>query len=233
MAGDFPRTSAQGDAALLLEVGDQIDPQLLARVMALANAIRATGLAGLQDVVPSYASVLACFAAAAQAEAARPYLERLLGEALPPARLGERHFRIPCCYEGDCAPDLPAVAPDGDAERAIALHSGQDFLVYCIGFLPGFTYLGELPAALAVPRLPVPRTRVPAGSVGIAGRQTGIYPAESPGGWQLIGRTPLRLFDPAQMPPAALRPGDTVRFHPITPEEYGNLAAQRPWPLPS
>jgi KipI family sensor histidine kinase inhibitor len=232
MAGAFPRIHALGEAALLLEVGDQIDPQLLRRVMALGDAVRVARPIGLQDVVPCYASVLVCFEAAAEAQAARAHLEQLLREPLPPAPLGERHFRIPCCYEGACAPDLPAVAA-GDVERAVALHTGQDFLVYGIGFLPGFTYLGELPEGLAAPRLGVPRTKVPAGSVGIAGRQTGIYPVESPGGWQLIGRTPLRLFAPDQVPPAALRLGDTVRFYPITETEYGRLAAQRPWPLPS
>jgi inhibitor of KinA len=148
----------------------------------------------------------------------------------PPGLVG-RHFRIPCCYQGEYAPDLAATFPAPAA--VVALHTGQDFLVYCIGFLPGFTYLGELPAELERPRLPVPRTSVPAGSVGIAGRQTGIYPVASPGGWRIIGRTPVRLFDPNRTPPAALRPGDRVRFYPIQAAEHRRLAEERPWPLPS
>lgn len=229
----FPRIAALGQAAWLLEVGEAIHPQLLARVRAIAETVQEAQLEGLQEVVPAYASVLACFDSRAAARAARPELERLMRTVEPARGPVERHFRIPCCYEGEFAPDLDAVAHHGDRERAIALHTAHDFLVYCLGFLPGFTYLGELPEALAVPRLPVPRTQVPAGSVGIAGRQTGIYPVASPGGWRLIGRTPVRLFDPARRPPAALAPGDIVRFYAITSGEYGRLAQDPPWPLPS
>lgn len=227
----FPRAVPFGDAAFLLELGDRIAPELLAEVTQLALALEAAGLEGLRELVPAYASLLATFASPAAARAAEPAVSRLLRAAGRAPRLVGRVFRIPCCYEGEYAPDLAATFPA--PARVVALHTGQDFLVYCIGFLPGFTYLGELPAELETPRLPVPRTSVPAGSVGIAGRQTGIYPEASPGGWRVIGRTPVRLFDPHRTPPAALRPGDRVRFYPIPEGEYRRLAGERPWPLPS
>jgi KipI family sensor histidine kinase inhibitor len=227
----FPRAVPFGDAALLLELGDRITPDLLAQVTQLAVALEAAGLKGLREVVPAYASLLATFETPAAARAAGQEVDRLLRAPQRAPGLAGWRFRIPCCYEGECAPDLAATFPA--PAPAVALHTGQDFLVYCIGFLPGFTYLGELPPELDTPRLPVPRTRVPAGSVGIAGRQTGIYPVESPGGWRIIGRTPVRLFDPNRTPPAALRPGDRVRFYPIPEAEYRRLAEERPWPLPS
>ena len=108
-------------------------------------------------------------------------------------------------------------------EEVIALHSGTDYLVYMMGFTPGFTYLGGMSEKIATPRLQTPRTAIPAGSVGIAERQTGVYPIESPGGWQLIGRTPVQLFDPSKQPPVIAEPGDYIRFVPVSPEEYGRI----------
>ncbi len=232
MAPGFPCLTRLTPDALLLEVGDGIDPELLAQVRGLAEAIASRALPGLIEVVPAYASLLVCFERPRDAERARPAIEPLLAQP-PRVRRAGRSFRVPCCYDGELAPDLDAVAPGGDRARAVALHTGQDFLVYCIGFLPGFAYLGELPAALTATRLPVPRTRVPAGSVAVAGRQTGIYPIASPGGWRVIGRTPVRLFDVRRSPPAALEPGDRVRFYAIARGEYDHLAEARPWLSPS
>jgi len=232
MAPGFPRLMPLSQDTLLLEVGDTIDPDLLAQVRGLAEAIESLALPGLVELIPAYASLLVCCERPQDARRARAAIEPLLREP-PRVRRAGRSFRVPCCYEGEFAPDLELVAPEGDPARAVALHTGQDFLVYCIGFLPGFAYLGELPAALAAPRLPVPRPRVPAGSVGVAGRQTGIYPVDSPGGWRVIGRTPVRLFDVRRNPPAALQPADRVRFYPIGREEYDQLAEARPWLSPS
>jgi inhibitor of KinA len=133
-----------------------------------------------------------------------------------------RLVEIPVCYGGELGPDLGTVAERAGlgADDAAALHAGADYLVYAIGFTPGFPYLGGLPAALHAPRRATPRPRVAAGSVGIGGAQTGVYPQASPGGWQIIGRTPLALFRPAERPAALLRPGDRVRFRAISRSEF-------------
>jgi inhibitor of KinA len=136
-----------------------------------------------------------------------------------------RTVDIPVCYEGEMAPDLGDVSAQTGrtVEEVIRLHSGTEYLVYFLGFSPGFPYLGDLPRELASPRLKTPRLRVPAGSVAIGGSQTGIYPVDSPGGWRLIGRTPLPLFSPEKDPPTLLRMGDRVRFVPITSEDFHAL----------
>ena len=138
-------------------------------------------------------------------------------------------IEIPVCYDGEFAPDLGNVARHSSLaeEQVIALHSGGDYFVYFLGFAPGFAYLGGLAGALHVPRLVTPRKQVSAGSVGIGGAQTGIYPNDSPGGWQLIGRTPLRMFDASSEPPSRLQPGDRVRFRRIDRGEFDRLAQQQ------
>ncbi len=148
--------------------------------------------------------------------------------ARPQPRLRE----IPVVYGGEMGPDLPVVAElTGLAEAAVVrLHSETIYTVYMVGFLPGFPYLGLLPAALETPRLREPRLVVPAGSVAIAGRQTGIYPMESPGGWRILGRTPFRLFDPSREPPAYVAPGDRVRFVPVSAADFARLAGEQIWP---
>jgi inhibitor of KinA len=130
---------------------------------------------------------------------------------------------VPTCYGGDLGPDLPFVAQHNGLlpEDVIGIHTGQTYRVYMLGFAPGFPYLGGMSERIAAPRRPSPRIAVPAGSVAIAGTQTGVYPMESPGGWQIIGRTALRLFHPERDPPALLRMGDQVRFRSISREEYG------------
>ena len=145
-------------------------------------------------------------------------LDDLSDSALP----APREVKIPVCYGGQYGPDLDDVATAHDltSDEVVRLHSGATYAVYMLGFAPGFAYLGGLPEAIATPRRPEPRTSVPAGSVGIGGSQTGVYPLVSPGGWQLIGRTPLQLFVARRDPPALLAAGDRVRFTPITPEEF-------------
>jgi KipI family sensor histidine kinase inhibitor len=140
-----------------------------------------------------------------------------------------RRVEIPTIYGGEYGPDLDFVAQYHHLTPAevIRIHSGVDYPVYMLGFIPGFAYLGGLDAAIATPRLDQPRTRIPAGSVGIAGAQTGVYPLDTPGGWRIIGRTPLRLFDPLADPPALLSPGDIVRFIPVSEEESNHVAGHR------
>ncbi|MBL8744821.1 MAG: 5-oxoprolinase subunit PxpB, partial [Phycisphaerae bacterium] len=139
-----------------------------------------------------------------------------------------RRIVIPVCYEADCAPDLMEVAAMHrvEASEVVRLHSSAVYTVQFIGFSPGFAYLAGLPRRLETPRLERPRTRVPAGSIGLAGMQTGVYPRSTPGGWRIIGRTPLRMFDAARAEASTLALGDCVRFQPITRAEFADLSSE-------
>lgn len=219
-----------GDSAVVATLGSGIDPGTLASVLACSEAIAAARGRGIVDVVAAYSTVTVFYdpaqfapsAGGAYAQVCR-FLESCGPRPGTRGRTPEaRRVEIPVCYGGELGPDLGAVAERaglGGADAA-ALHAGADYLVYAIGFTPGFPYLGGLPAPLHTPRRDTPRARVPAGSVGIGGAQTGVYPLASPGGWQIIGRTPLALFRPAENPAALLRPGDLVRFRSITQAQF-------------
>jgi len=204
-----------GDRALLVTLGRSIDPELLGQVLALDQALQDRRPIGLVSTVTAYGALLCHYDAAAtdpaRLEDAIRELEGKVEASIPSGVIVD----IPTRYDG---PDLPEVALRTNLTPAdvIERHAGREYLVYCVGFAPGFTYCGAIPDEIAVPRLASPRLRVPAGSIGIAGRQTGIYAVESPGGWNLIGRTALRLFDPAADPPARFRPGDRLRFLPAS-----------------
>jgi KipI family sensor histidine kinase inhibitor len=206
-----------GDAVLLLEFSPVVAPEVNARAVAAAAALRREGLAGLRDVVPTYRSVAVHFdPLRADVEALRAALER--ASTAPPVAVESRTIEVPTVYGGTAGPDLDALASRLGlrADDVVARHAGTTYRVYMLGFLPGFAYLGTVDERIAAPRHSTPRLKVPAGSVGIAGRQTGIYPRVSPGGWQIVGRTALALFDPARTPAALLRPGDHVRFVPVS-----------------
>jgi inhibitor of KinA len=219
-----------GDTAVVATLGSGIDEATLASVLALADAVAAAKGRGIVDVVPAYATVTAFYDPLQFGEAPGDayeqvcrFLESCAARANGGARsAAARLVEIPVCYGGEFGPDLELVAGRCTlgAEEAVALHSGADYLVHAIGFTPGFPFLGGLPAALRTPRRDTPRARVPAGSVGLGGSQTGVYPLESPGGWQLIGRTPVPLFRPEGKPAALLRPGDRVRFRVIPTREF-------------
>ncbi len=221
------RISPEGDAALLVSFGTQVRDDLMARARRAAEAIVAARLPEVTDVVGGYASVLVAYdplrADYAQMEAA---VAACL--ARPEARASRRPrlVTIPVCYGGDLGPDIQDVAHAAgmDVDEVVRRHAGVTYVVCMVGFLPGFPYLAGLDPRLATPRLPEPRTEVPAGAVGIGGAQTGVYPVASPGGWRLIGRTPARLFDPAAERPVAYRAGDRVRFQPIDRAAYERLA---------
>ena len=204
-----------GDRALLVTLGRSIDPDLLGQVLALDQDLQERRPRGLVSTVPAYASLLCHFdpdlTDAVRLEAGIRQLEGQLDATFPSGIVVD----VPTRYDG---PDLADVALKTNLTPAgvIEVQAGREYLVYCVGFAPGFTYCGALPEQLAVPRLASPRLRVSAGSIGIAGRQTGIYAVESPGGWNLIGRTALRLFDPAADPPARFKPGDRLRFIPTS-----------------
>lgn len=212
-----------GDSALLAAFEQRIAPEIGAAVAALNARVQAAGLHGAGETVPAFASLMVTYdplltdyetlAAALQRLAAAPDDGGAAGEG--------RLVTIPVCYGGAFGPDLPFVAEHAGLTETevIRLHAGRDYPIYMLGF----PYLGGLDERLFTPRLPTPRTAIPAGSVGIGGEQTGIYPIASPGGWQLIGRTPLKLFDPAAgaLPYAA---GDRIRFKPITREAFDAIA---------
>lgn len=229
MRYDPPRFLPAGDSALLVEFGDEIDPALNACVHVLAQTLRDRQVPGLGEAVPTYRSLLLHYDPLHLTFAE---VSALVGEALVQSQTGApakaRLVEIPVCYGGEFGPDLAFVARHNglSPEEVIRLHSSALYPVYMLGFSPGFAYLGGLPKAIATPRLATPRTQVPAGSVGIAGQQTGIYPIATPGGWQLIGRTPLRLFNPHREPPVRLSPGDRVRFVPIEAEQFAALWEQ-------
>jgi KipI family sensor histidine kinase inhibitor len=221
-----PRFLVAGDAALIVEFGDAIEPAINRRVRRMFLAADGARLAGVRDLVPTYRSLLVSYDPLQTTFAALrgrlSDLEARLDDApLPPPRVVE----IPTAYGGAFGPDLGFVAAhNGLAEdEVVAIHSGTDYLVYMMGFSPGFTYLGGLSERIAAPRLDTPRTAIPAGSVGIAQMQTGIYPVESPGGWRLIGRTPVSLFDPSRNPPVVVDAGDYIRFVPVVPDEYASI----------
>ncbi|MBR0567552.1 5-oxoprolinase subunit PxpB [Azoarcus sp. L1K30] len=219
-----------GDAAFTVEFGDAIDPALLARVNALDTGIARLqaggGLPGLIETMPTFRSLTVFF------DPLQTGREALLVELAPfladtAASAGDlgRHWRLPVCYEGELAPDLgqTAAALGIATDDVVALHAGRDYVVYMLGFLPGFPFMGDVPEALRLPRRAEPRLRVPAGSVAVANGLTAIYPWESPGGWHLLGRCPVPLFDAACPSPSLLAAGDSVRFEPVSMTEYRRL----------
>jgi KipI family sensor histidine kinase inhibitor len=209
------RIREAGDSALLLELDEVINVSVNARAVAIAGAVRRTGLPGIRDVVPTYRSVAVHFdPLLIDIETVRDALTRAADAA--PASSEGRTVVIPVQYGGDMGPDLREVAAFAgvSADEVVARHAGTRYRVFMLGFLPGFAYMGTVDETIAMPRHTTPRLKVPGGSVGIAGRQTGIYPRDSPGGWRLIGRTPVSLFNPHRVPAALLAPGDTVRFVP-------------------
>ena len=215
-----PRIRDAGDSALLIEWDEAIDPAINARAIATAAAIRGAGISGLRDVVSTYRSVAVFFdPLTVEPDTLRAPLVQLSDERQPIAQ--GKTIEIPVTYGGEAGPDLAEVAEWAglSADAVVERHSGTDYRVFMLGFLPGLGYLGSVDATIAAPRRGTPRVRVPAGSVGIAGRQTGIYPRESTGGWQLIGRTAVKVFDSSRTQPALLAPGDIVRFKPVSSSE--------------
>lgn len=218
-----------GDAALTIEFGNEIDANINSRVVAFATTVADQGWQGIHDVVPTYRSVTVHFDplrwdSATLAKKLKTLSRREPGQAESQGILHE----IPVLYGGDWGPDLEEVATFAGLQpaEAVALHASVPYRVYMLGFSPGFPYLGLVPEQLAMPRRATPRTKVPAGSVGIADRQTGIYPTATPGGWQLIGRTPISLYRKARTDPFLLKPGDSVRFKSIVRDEFDQLSRE-------
>lgn len=217
------RVAAAGDSALVAEFPGLIDPGINERATALAASVRSKWSAILRDVVVGYCTVTVYFD---PLHVDAPWLEAEIRAAAEqtvdaPARRS-MVVDVPVCYEGDLAPDLEDVASFGNCSTAdvVALHTARTYRVYMVGFIPGFAYLAEVDPRIAAPRRATPRTAVPAGSVAIAGGQTGIYPAVTPGGWNIIGRTSRKPYDPLRSEPLLLRAGDEVRFHAVSYQAF-------------
>ncbi len=219
-----------GDLGVLVEYGEGIDPDVNRKVRTMAMALDRNPVTGIVAVVPTYRALLIRYDPVltdlAVLKQALLDLENRLASIDVPA---PRTVEIPVCYGGEFGPDIETVATVNNLSvvDVIRQHSEPVYPIYMIGFTPGFPFLGGLPEPLHTPRLETPRTHVPEGSVGIANGQTGIYPVASPGGWQLIGRTPLKLFEPEKENPFLYRAGDCIRFRPISKEAYETLLTER------
>lgn len=218
-----------GDSAVLVKFENKIDSKVNAMVHALSALILKGKLEGIVETIPAYSSLTVLYDPkildfSAVVEKLNEFEEECEGQSILSSPI-----EIPVVYGGKYGPDLRFVAEHNhlSVEEVVKIHSLAEYLVYMLGFTPGFAYLGGMSKKIAAPRLEKPRKRVPAGSVGVGGKQTGIYPIESPGGWRIIGRTPLELFDVEKDPPVLLKPGDRVKFIPISEDEYERKKSSR------
>lgn len=212
-----------GDTSLSVEFGESISPEINARIRAFNIALARSGIGGIVETVPTYRSLMIHYRPEVIGfHALKNRLEQLLGNlsdiGIPPASVVE----LPVLYGGEEGPDLDFVAGycGLTPEEVVAIHSSGEYLIYMLGFTPGFPYMGGMDRRIAAPRLKSPRVKIPGGSVGIAGEQTGAYPLDSPGGWQLIGRTPVRLYDPEREKPILLEAGQYVKFTPVDRADF-------------
>jgi len=230
MLYETPLFRPMGDRALLVELGDEISPAVNQSVQELFTGLDLQTLRGVVELVPGYSSLMVVCDPLVVSPADLELQIKIICRNLDRSQLPEpKTVKIPVVYGGDYGPDLIEVAEYHHMSPAdvIGHHTRPTYRVYMIGFTPGYPYLGELPDAIATPRRKTPRTNVPRGSVGIAQRQTGIYSVASPGGWQIIGWTPVPLFDPGSNPPSLLVMGDRVEFFPITAEEADQWQDQK------
>jgi len=221
-----------GDAALIIDFGNVIDEAINGKVLALAHEANKASIHGILDVVPSYSTLSIHYNTVAviksnNGKSAYTTIKEKIESLLLPGNdlsIETRDIKIPVCYATKYGWDLDEIASQTKLaiEEVVEIHTAGKYKIYMIGFLPGFAYMGEVDERIAVPRKAEPRLKIEAGCVGIAGRQTGIYPLTSPGGWQIIGRTPLRLFDKDKPEPVLLKAGDIVEFYSISEDEFEN-----------
>jgi len=222
----FPRIASFGDQALLVEFSDEIHPQILARVRKAAQDLEKCKIRGIREVIPSYCTLFIGYdPGLVSFSQVSSCLERILSGKPKDPSPASPPKRIPVAYGGKHGPDLNSVAAvhNISPESVVDLHSSASYLVYAIGGFPGLPAMGTVPQEIETPRRSTPREKVPAGAVAIAGKQTGIYAIESPGGWQWIGRTPLRIFDSRRSPPSLFQAGDRVRFYPISEDDFAKM----------
>ncbi|MCD8121259.1 MAG: 5-oxoprolinase subunit PxpB [Clostridiales bacterium] len=212
-----------GDSSLLIEFGSEINPEVNRRIAATLQLIREQHIEGIVDTIPTYCSLLINYDPRVVGyDEMKKRLEDLVRVDVKTGAGARTIVEIPVCYGGEYGPDLSNIAEHAGLteEEVIQIHSSRDYLIYMLGFLPGFTYLGGLDERIHTPRLATPRISIPAGSVGIGGSQTGIYPLDSPGGWQLMGMTPVRTYDPERETPILVEAGQYIRFVPIDEKTY-------------
>jgi inhibitor of KinA len=218
------------DSSLLVVFGNAISFELHDQVIGLFHAFQARQDPRIRNLHPGYASLLIDFDPLRLThDELSSDIQQLAGKRHSATGTNPDIVTIPVCYDPEFAPDMPDVARRAGlpVEEVVRLHSGVTYIVYFLGFSPGFVYLGGLPEILHTPRLTTPRPTIAGGSVGIAGSQTGIYPVDSPGGWRLIGRTPVRMFDPQRIPPTRLQPGDRMRFSPVDRKTFEEMMQSR------
>lgn len=215
-----------GDKAVVMEFGNEISKEINAKIRNLVKFADEAKIEGIEEILPTYRSVQIMYDPLKidYSELVKN-LEMLSSKTVEGQKETIKIVEIPTLYGGEYGPDINFVAEHNNitTDEVIEIHTGTDYLVYMLGFTPGFTYLGGMSEKISTPRLASPRTKIPAGSVGIAGSQTGMYPSETPGGWQLIGRTPVKLYDPKKEPPVLLSAGDYVRYVSISEQEYKEI----------
>jgi len=224
-----PSIKTVGDSSILIEFRQEISPEVNARITAVVRLIKEQQIEGIVDMIPSFCALLINYDPRIITYAQiLERMEKLLNLDVETEEIASTVYEIPVCYGGEYGPDLEFVAENAGLSVAevIQLHSSADYLIYMLGFMPGFPYLGGLDERIHTPRLENPRLKIPAGSVGIGGAQTGIYPRESPGGWQLLGLTPVQTYDPNREVPILFEAGDYIRFVPIDQVEYQEIQKQ-------
>ena len=218
-----------GDSALLIEFEQKIAPEINAQITAFVHLLKGQHIEGVTDLIPAFASLLINYdPRVIRYKDLKARIEELLKIEVSEEAGEARVFEIPVCYGGEYGPDIANIAENAgiSEQEVIDIHCSKDYLIYMLGFLPGFVYLGGLDERIHTPRLANPRISIPAGSVGIAASQTGIYPLNSPGGWQLLGMTPVKTYDPERETPILVEAGDYIRFVPVTEEEFLNIKKQ-------
>jgi KipI family sensor histidine kinase inhibitor len=222
------RIIAAGDAAWLIELPERLDAEVNERAIEIAGAVERAAFPDVTDIVVGYRSVMAYVdPLSAHRDATRAALETIAGRPAAREVSKGRNVEVPVCYGGEYGPDLADLATFArcSSEDVVERHLEREYRVYVVGFVPGFAYMAPVDPRIAAPRRASPRLKVPAGSVAVAAGQTGIYPSETPGGWHLIGRTPVKPYDPAREAPFLFHPGDRVRFRRITEDEYRRASA--------
>ena len=212
-----------GDSSLLIEFGNEISPEINQKIKTTVQLMKEQHIEGVVDIIPAFCSLLINYDPRVIGyEELRNRMKALVKVEVKAEAGVKRVFEIPVCYGGEYGPDIENIAEHAglSVDEVIKIHSSIDYLIYMLGFLPGFTYLGGLDERIHTPRLANPRLKINAGSVGIGGSQTGIYPLDSPGGWQLMGMTPVKTYDPEREVPILVEAGDYIRFVPVDEEEF-------------